>query len=369
MAPKLFIAIGSLGYGGTERQMVEFVRAAHPEHADCTVVCLAEEGPLADQVRAVGARVEVLGFRRPRWHKGVAKLVRLLRTERPDAVYALLFHQYCYSLPVARWALPSAARIAGRRSMSQYDIAGIPGAPRLRKLADRVTDLVIANSNAVRADWQRENPRLNGRIEVVPNGIRVPDVDPAPRPADGRLRIACVANLIGYKGHAVLVEALGQLSDRDDWQADLIGEGPEREAIEARLRELGLSDRVTLHGKLPAERVHPIVKGSDLSVLPSFTEGLPNAVMEAMAHGVPVVATDVGGVRDLLETGAGIVVPPRDPGALADALRTMLDDGAKRAAAGAEGKRQVDERYSVEAMRDATLSAIAAAIRNRGIPS
>lgn len=367
MAPKLFIAIGSLGYGGTERQMVEFVRAAHPDHARCTVVCLADEGPLADQVRAAGARVEALGMRRPHWHRGIAKLVRLLRDERPDAVYALLFHQYCYSLPVARAVLPSAVRVAGRRSMSQYDIAGIPGARRLRFAADRVTDVVIANSAAVRADWERENPRLRGRIAVVPNGIRVPDVEPAPRPDGGRLRIVCVANLIAYKGHAVLVDALGRLRGRDDWVAELVGEGPERAAVEAQLREAGIADRVVLHGKLPAEQVHPLVRSSDIAVLPSLTEGLPNAVMEAMAHGVAVVASDVGGVGELLGTGAGTVVPPRDPAALAGGLAAFLDDPGGRAAAGAEGRRRVAERYSVTAMRDATLEVISAALERREV--
>jgi glycosyltransferase involved in cell wall biosynthesis len=363
--PKLFIVVAYLGHGGTERQVVEFVRAAHPEHADVTVICLAEEGANAGDVRAMGARVEVLGIRRPRYHKGAAKFVRLLRQERPDAVYALLFHQYCVALPSARVVLPEAARIAGRRSMPEYDISPLPGARKLRKLADACTDVVIANSPTVREGWLRENPKLAGRVEVVGNGIRVPQVDPAPPEADGRLRIVCVANLIDYKGHRVLVDALARLRDRDDWRAHLVGEGPERAAIEDQLRATGIEGRVTMHGAQPSERVHALLKSSEIAVLPSFTEGLPNAVMEAMAQGVPVVASDVGGVRDLLGGGAGIVVPPREPEPLADGLRTFLDDATRRAAAGAEGLNEIRARYSIEAMRDGTLGVIRRAIEAR----
>lgn len=189
MVPKIFIVVAYLGHGGTERQVVELVRAAHPKHAEITVICLAESGAMAADVRATGARVEVLGIRRPRYHRGLAKLVRLLRDDRPDAIYALLFHQYCIALPAARAVLPSAVRIAGRRSMSEFDTSPLPGAARLRKLADACSDAVIANSDAVREDWERENPKLRGRITVVPNGIRIPDVAPASPEADGRKRI------------------------------------------------------------------------------------------------------------------------------------------------------------------------------------
>ena len=363
MVPKLFIVVGLLRRGGTERQMVELVRAAHPEHADITVICLVEEGELADQVRATGARVEVLGIRFPRYGQAIAKLVRMLREEKPDAIYALLYHPYVYTLPIARFARPQTLRVAGRRSMPEWDIAQIRGAARFRKLADRVTDVVIANSDAVRDAWLGENPRLAGRIEVVPNGIRTLDVEPIP-PGD-KTRIACVGSFIHFKGQHVLVEALGRLAGREDWVAELVGDGVERPALEGRIAELGLAGRVTLHGSLPPEETHAIVKGSDLSVLPSLTEGLPNAVMEAMAYGVPVVGTDVGGVRSLLRDDAGIVVTPDDSEALAAGIEAMLDDPARRERAGAVGRQRISERYSVEAMRDATLEVIEAAIHRR----
>ena len=368
MKPKLFIVVSYLGRGGTERNVLDFCRSAHPDHADCTVVCLSDDvGELAAQVRATGARIFLLGIRRPRYLRGIVRFARLLRAERPDAVYAIGFHQYCITLPIARAVLPSAARIAGRHHVPEFDTSPVPAARNMRFMADRVSDLVIGNSEAVRDAWLEENPQLRDRLVVVPNGLQMVDAQPIAPAGGGRKRIVCTARLVDWKGHRVLIEALAKLAGRDDWQADLIGDGPERVAIERQLEETGLTDRVKLHGSVDPRRVHDIVAGSDLSVLASFGEGMPNAVMEAMSHGVPAVATDVAGVRELLGTGAGLIVPRGDATAVAGALERMLDDEDLRRTAGAEGLRVITERHSIPAMRDAKLAAIGRAIASRGV--
>jgi glycosyltransferase involved in cell wall biosynthesis len=365
MAPKIFIVVGSLRRGGAERQMVEFARSAHPEHAQVTFVCLVEEGELADEVRATGARAEVLGIRKPRYDRALRKAVRLLRTERPDALYALNYHGYVYSFPLARLVYPTAARVAGRRATPAFDIAGVPGSRRARLAADRLADAVITNSPSLRDEWLAENPRLQGRIVVVPNGVRVPEVDPAPPPSGGRLRLLSVGTLVANKGQSVLLNAVAALGDRDRWALDLVGDGPDRAALEEQAATLGLSDRVTLHGSLPGPDVHALLRSTAIAVLPSYTEGLPNAVMEAMAHGVAVVASDVGGVPQLLGGGAGLMVPPGDADALSNALARLMDDPEQRAALGAVGRTTIEQSYSVRAMRDATLAAIQSAIYKR----
>ena len=365
MAPSIFIVVGSLRRGGAERQMLEFARAAHPALADVTFVCLVEEGEMAGEARAIGARVEVLGIRKPRYDRALRRAVHLLRSERPDAVYALNYHGYVLSFPVARAVHPAAVRIAGRRSTPAFDIAGVPGARRARRLADRMSDAVIVNSPSLRDEWLAENPRLDGRLTVVPNGVRVPDVEPGPVPTGGRHRLLCVSTLAQNKGVAVLLDALALLADRDDWTLDVVGDGPERAALEEQAATLGMSDRLTLHGSLPGPEVHALLRSTAIAVLPSYTEGLPNTVMEAMAHGVPVVASDVGGVPLLLGEGAGLMVPAGDPGALAEAIAKLLDDDELRATCGSVGERTIAEHYSVDAMRDATLAVIRSAIYRR----
>jgi glycosyltransferase involved in cell wall biosynthesis len=167
--------------------------------------------------------------------------------------------------------------------------------------------------------------------------------------------IVCVANLIAYKGHMTLLRAISQLRP-DGWSLLLVGDGPERENIQRLIASKNLQDRVSLLGR--RSDVNEILDTADLLVLPSYSEGMPNAVLEAMSHGIPVVASDVGGVRSLLGSGAGMIVSPRDEQALAEALQSLIDDPSRGLRMGERGHELARDLLSVDAMRDATLKAI-----------
>ncbi|MGH2866921.1 MAG: glycosyltransferase, partial [Solirubrobacteraceae bacterium] len=280
------------------------------------------------------------------------RVARALRRERPDVVYAHLFWSYCLALPIAALVTPHACRIQGRRSLPDVDVPSWHWFGSLRRLSDRCAHGAIANSLAVGSAVAANEPRLAGRLWVVPNGVALRG--PASRSKDGVVTLTCVANLIGYKGHATLIDALVALPT-DGWRLQLVGDGPERPRIEAMIAAAGLASRVQLLGR--RDDVDAILARSDLVVLPSYSEGLPNAVLEAMACGLPVVASDVGGTRSLLGSGAGLLVPPRDAPALARALRLMIDDPARRASAGRRGRELVATALSVEARRDAEFAA------------
>ncbi len=361
---KIAIVIGSLDRGGSERQVVEFVRATHPRHAECVVICLGAEGVLAPRVRETGARVLAMGIDRPRSAREVYALARRLRRERPDVVYAFLFWGYTLALPLAALVAPGALRVAARRSLPGADVPRRRAFTALRVLADASAHAVIANSVAVHDAWCARAPRLRERLHVVPNGIELPADGPgAQRAAGAPVSIVCVANLIHYKGHDVLVEAAARIGGDRPWRLSLVGEGPQRSSIERAVERLGLGDRVRLLG-LRAD-VDAILRDADIAVLASRTEGLPNAVMEAMARGLPVVATDVGGVAELLGSGAGTIVAVDDPDALARALRALVEAPDLRRRQGEEGRRVIGERFSLEAMRDRTLAVIDAERRAR----
>jgi glycosyltransferase involved in cell wall biosynthesis len=174
-------------------------------------------------------------------------------------------------------------------------------------------------------------------------------------PDGAALTIVCVANLNAYKGHTTLLSAVTRLRP-DGWSLLLVGDGPERSNIEQMIAAANLQERVIILGR--RSDVHEVLDTADLVVLPSYSEGMPNAVLEAMAHGLPVVASDVGGVRSLLGSGAGIIVAPRDENALTDALQRLIDDPSLRAVMGEKGSELARGRLGVDAMRDATLSAI-----------
>jgi glycosyltransferase involved in cell wall biosynthesis len=351
---RLTVVISSLDRGGSERQVVELVRSASPHDADCTVICLSHPGELADDARAAGCRVVALGLDRPWKLWRLPALARALRRSRPDVVYALLFWGYGLALPAAAVASPRALRVAGRRSLPHDDRPRLGLWMPIRPLADRCSHAVIVNNRHGVDAWLEVSPRLRGRMHFVANGVHVPPRPAAPPPAPAPREIVCVANYIPYKGLDVLVEALGRLpGDLPPWRASLVGEGPSRSHLEALIARLSLGEAVRLEGR--HRDVGVFLRRASLFVLPSRGEGMPNAVLEAMAHGVPVVATAVGGIPELLGGGAGLTVAPDDPDALAAAIAAMLRDDAARIAAGRQGRVEAEERYSVAAMRDGTL--------------
>ena len=192
------------------------------------------------------------------------------------------------------------------------------------------------------------------RAVVIHMGVTVP-----PRPAPAAPRevpiVLCPARLVPIKGHGFLLDAAARLVARGlRFELRLAGDGPETTAVALRIEELGLGDRVRLLGTVPHAELLELYRDGrvDCVVLPSLHEGISVALMEAMAHSVPVVATRVGGVPELLDGGAGLLVPPEDPAALAEALELLLVSPSARVAVGEAGRRRVEEEFDVEAIAD-----------------
>lgn len=181
-------------------------------------------------------------------------------------------------------------------------------------------------------------------------GIDVPARVPPP-PANDPPVLLLAASFTGKKGHSALLEAGRQLVDEgrrlEIW---LAGAGPKEEETRQQVHRLGLEDVVRFRGYVPNEQVLEwLATGRvDIVVLPSESEGLPVSVMEALAHGVPAVATDVGGVGELLGEGCGELVPPRDPGLLAAALARVVDSPGLRAEYALAGRVRIEREFAVD---------------------
>jgi glycosyltransferase involved in cell wall biosynthesis len=192
------------------------------------------------------------------------------------------------------------------------------------------------------------------RIAVVPPGTA--KAHPPVPPRRGRVRaLLCVANLLPRKGHALLIEALVQIRDLE-WALVCIGSLERDPATARKIRQMisaaGLNGRVTLAGEQPPEAVGAAYRAADLFVLPSFHEGYGMVYAEAMAHGLPIIATSAGAIPETVPPEAGLLVPPGDPLALALALRRAIAEPALAAqlAAGsrAAGARLLDWRQAIE---------------------
>ena len=214
----------------------------------------------------------------------------------------------------------------------------------------RGADRIIAVSRSLAVHVARHYRIPASRIDVVPNGVACAEA--APRPPSGSTPVVlCVGLFRPRKGVEYLVEAAARLRDAGmDFQLRLAGEFADRACeavVRARIARLGLAPRVSLCGFVPD--VSAQLDESHLLVVPSLQgEGLPMAALEAMARGVPVVASDIDGLRELLEDDAGWLVAPRDVPALAHAIGRLLGDPALRERLGRAGQARQRSRYALE---------------------
>jgi glycosyltransferase involved in cell wall biosynthesis len=222
------------------------------------------------------------------------------------------------------------------------------------RACDRLADAVVCNSIAVMEDAIRHTRLPRRKALVIRNGVFVPAAQAPSRMRP--LRVLVLANLIAYKGHDVALAAFARVRASMpmlEARLQLAGAGPEEGPLRARARELGIDGDIEFLGSVAD--VPALLADCAFTVLPSLTEGMPNAVLESLAHGRAVVASAVGGVPEILEHGGGVLVPPGDPAALAHAMRALLVDPAMTARLGAEGRAQVNNLFGVEQMVQETL--------------
>lgn len=334
---------------------LQLARAAR-ERGDDVLFVAPAEGPFTELVRREGMTVGLADVNRLFRVAGAARLWRMLRRERADVLH---MHTAVAANVVARVV----GRLAGAKVVSHLHIENhfrdnALGRAVYRALDNwtvRLSHAILAVSDDTRRALERQG-YPSGRIETIHNGVALPDEPSSPRVRDelgipeSAPVIGVVARLCDVKGQREVIDALALLGNGT--RALVVGEdletrGAYRDALERRAEERGVSDRVVFtghRGDVPA-----ILDALDVFVLPSWTEGLPMTVLEAMAHGRPVVATPVGGTPELVADGeTGLLVPPRDPQRLADALRLLLSDPERARRMGEAGRRRVAERFSAE---------------------
>src|SRR5262249_40831839 len=195
-------------------------------------------------------------------------------------------------------------------------------------------------------------------LTTIPCGVDTERFRPASGPRPEPSRILCVARLVKVKNHELLLRACALLRDRGhEFRCVLVGDGAERGEIETRRVELGLEDVIEMSGAARQEEVLERWREAAIGVLTSSSEGMPVALMEAAACGVPVVATAVGGVTELVEHGkTGLLVPARDVPALAAALERLLNGPATARDMAFAARRRAEELFSVRREVDALLA-------------
>jgi glycosyltransferase involved in cell wall biosynthesis len=351
--------IDKLHRAGAQVHLAELVRGLDRERFAPEVFCLMRGGPLLDALAAEGVAVSSLGLPTiygPRAWRALARVVRHLRRERVDVVHCYLVSANIFGT--------LAARMAGVRVVTSRRDVGISRNWRLRLFEETIVnplvDVVTANSASVAAAAARERFLSSERVRVIPNGVDLARFDPArharepSRAALGVMEADLVVGSVGHlspvKGHADLLEAAAALVRRGlGVSVLLVGDGPLRAPLSEKATSLGIADRVLITGV--RDDMPTVLAAMDAFALPSHTEGMSNALLEAMAMARPVVATAVDGNADVLRDGVtGRLVPPRNPEALAAALESVLADPAAARALGCAARRHVAESHALPMM-------------------
>ena len=345
-----------LEMGGAETQLVELARSIDVREIELDVALLRGGGALSERLPAPPHVLPRSGPLDPRPLLALAQLVRArgVSVVMTTHVWSLL---YASALRVLLGAKAPAV-VATVHSYRRPATSGL--LEPLWTHAVRHADRIVAVSHA-QAEWLvTERGVARGRLIVLPNAIesaRFADLAalPVARATARPREILCVARLVEEKDHATLLEAFRRLlaAGRENLTLTLVGDGPLRRALSEQARTI---ERELAHGAElvrfvgMVDDVRPWLARADLVVLASRHESQGIALVEAMAGARPVVATNVGGIPELVEDEVtGLLVPPRDPARLAAAIARLLDDSILAARLGAAGRARVEERFSLSA--------------------
>lgn len=325
MPRRILLLITDLEIGGTPTVVRELaIRLNDPPEVVVEVACLKRWGPVADQLRDANIEVTAFGARRFRQFVGtLRRLVRLIRGRQYDTVFSFLVHANALAAAASLWCenvrfLQSIQTTQPRPAWHWWLQRMITGRARA----------IVVPSPSVAAKARHNAPCSEDRVVVILNAVDVEAfANVREAPVQDPFPIGFLGRLDPVKRVADLIDAVGRLQGLV--HLHVFGEGSERRALEAQVSALGLANRVTLHGAVrpPQDALARI----GLLALPSAAEGFPLVLIEAMAAGVPVVATDVNGIRDVIDNGkTGILVAPGNPHALSLAIRQLVESPALR---------------------------------------
>lgn len=373
MTRRVLILDNEFDMGGKERVLFQFMSQADKSRFHFAVCCLKSGGYFKDKLMQMGIPFYD-GILRHRFDAmGFFGLARVLRAERPDLIYTfshpntVIFAYLAKQRGLAPHMLVSYHAMGdtgGTRQVAPYLLPLLRRADELWAVAEIQKDYLVKTEGLPRE-----------KIRVIHNGVNTERFQPASTEERANIRkelgildrdlaIISVASLKPLKRIDALLRVAARLSGTGvPVRVIVAGDGSERASLEALAKELGISEKVSFLGN--RDDVHRLLKASDVFVLASRTEAFPNVVLEAMATGLPVVTTDVGSVREMVEPGrSALVVTAGDDSALETALLAISNDLALRRTLGERGREIVNERFGFDKMCTEREQAIEAIIAN-----
>lgn len=351
----------SLEPGGLENGVVNVINRLDRDRFASSVCCLKHAGEFARRIEDPRVDIHELHWRGGNDPRLALRLAGLLRRLRPDIVHTRNAEPFFYGFAGAK--LARAQALVHSEHGRKFDDR--PARFAVQRWMSRHTDAIFAVSGQLKSDLVKHIGLPEERVEVLHNGVDLSRFDTGARtgadaPARGRealrrewgvpagaLVVGSVGRLVAVKNYALLLRAVA--ASGLDIHLVLAGEGPERAALTALAASLGIASRVHLLGH--SNDVDRVLGVFDVFVLPSFSEGMSNTLLEAMAAGVPPVASDVGGNGEIVRDGVdGRLFPSDDEAALRACLVALCRDGAERARLGAAARARVLATFDIRQM-------------------
>jgi glycosyltransferase involved in cell wall biosynthesis len=333
---------GTLGQGGAERQLYYMLRALKDAGHRLTVLCFTRGEYWESRIAALGVPVIWVGQRTGAVARVLA-IVSEIRRLRPDILQSSHFYT---NLPAA--IVGRLFRIPAIGAMRNDCISEVAANGSVRgRLNLRAPRLIAANSRlGIR------NARAIGipdrRLFFLPNVVDTNEFLAGGRRSHQAIRVVTAGRMVEQKRHDRFLRLLARLRDTVSRPVEglIVGDGPLRSSLQRQARELGLNEPSLIFGGL-SQRMHDVYKAADVFVLTSDWEGTPNVVLEAMASGVPVVSTDIGGVADLIEDGiSGFLVKPDAAEDLAARVAQLVEDASLRDTLAKNARQRVEVNFS-----------------------
>jgi glycosyltransferase involved in cell wall biosynthesis len=341
----------SLGWGGQEIRILTEAAGMMRRGHQVTLLCPAEAKIYEEaKLRGVSAVALPIGRKNLR---GIMAMRRWLKSHPADVINT---HSSTDSwlVALASLGLGHAAPIARTRHIS----APIPNNFTTRWLYQKATLHIATTGELLRQQLIEQNGYTSTQITSVPTGIDTEHFAPGDKaaareklglPQDARI-IGIVATLRSWKGHQYLLDAFAQLPDNA--LLAIVGDGPQRDALQARIAELGLNGRVIMAGN--QRDVLPWLHALDIFVLPSYAnEGVPQSILQAMLCGLPIISTPIGSILEAVQhEQTGLIVEPRNSQQLHQAINRLLHDAELCQTLGAAARKRAQEKFGLDAMLD-----------------
>jgi len=374
---KVLFLIDTLDIGGIEQFLYILIPGMKERGYECEVAAIYPPYTLAPIIEKLGVRVHLLDVKNP-WNvfKAISRITKLCRENKCSVINCFRFFGVPY-LALSRPFIPKCLCVA---SFASLEFERYPQKNLFHKLKRNFRLFLIKASmdkivGASRSVVKHYSKHL-GHSNVVHIGYALPaevfDYQPVRSREEifkkvkldpTRFTAVVPARLVPEKGHRYLIEAVKRMNNKP--QVLFVGGGPAEADIKSKVQKAKLEKDIILQPALSQKELIPVVQAADLIIVPSVSEGFGLAIAEAMAMSRPVLASNVGGIPELIEHEvSGILVPSKEPFALAQALTLLMSDDSLRSRLGSEARRQAVEKFSLKAIADATDSLFSSALQS-----